>query len=347
MELPSINIPGDVTYIGPSAFENCFKLANVTLPSSVGYIGSGAFASCDSFTSFDIPENVTTIYGGTFQGCDKLAVVSIPEGVTAIGFWAFYECPSLSNIIIPSTVTSIDDQAFLDCPGLTSITVLATYPPEDVSERTFENTNECPIFVPAESLEAYKTAEGWSNYVSRIHTIGSPDGKIQDHDYVDMGKGLKWATTNVDADSPDGPGSLFAWGRTEPITLPIDASISVESFVDTASELWGDRWRMPTIEEWDVLKDDDYYHWTWDVERKGYVVESLIPGYEGNSIFLPAAGATGEQALSGVGTEGFYWSSTPNTSESNSSSCLWFSQGSIYTGGYFRGAGLSVRPVSD
>ncbi|MBO6081850.1 MAG: leucine-rich repeat protein [Bacteroidales bacterium] len=329
MSLPSITIPDGVEYIGSSAFESCFALANVTLPTSVNYLGDGAFASCNSFTSFDIPASVTTINGSTFYSCDNLTDVSIAEGITAIGFWAFADCPLLSYITIPSTVISIDDQAFLDCPGLNSITVLATAPPIDVSERTFENTNDCPIFVPAESLEAYKTAEGWSNYASRIHTIDSPDHTIQGHAYVDMGTGLKWATMNVGATAVGEDGERFVWSAGK-----------------AAAESWGGNWRLPTKTEFEILMDENKYTWTWDSTNEGYIVESKIQGYVGNAIFLPTTGFV-DPAPESSGTfdyMGCYWSSTPGEQGFYH---LDFEEGAILLFPYVHEVALGVRPVSD
>ena len=331
MSLPSIEIPNTVTWIGNSAFESCFKLANVTLPSSVTYIGNGAFASCESFTSFDIPANVTTIYGGTFNGCDNLASVNIPEGVTGIAFWAFADCPSLSEITIPSTVTSIEDQAFLDCPGLTSITVLATVPPVDVSERTFENTNNCPIYVPAESLAAYKNAEGWSNYASRIHTIGSADGMIQGHAYVDMGTGLKWATMNVGAATESDPGERYNW----------TAGIA-------AVEEWGGSWRLPTKEELDILIDENKFTWTWDSTNYGCWVESLIAGFEGNRIFLPANGLYDPTDPDwNIARTGFYWSSTFESDPFYLEFDIDDEASPLLVGAFDYNIQISLRPVAD
>ena len=44
-----------------------------------------------------------------------------------------------------------------------------------------------------------------------------PEDEIEGHKYVEMGPdGLKWATTNVGADSPEEYGDYFAWGETAP-----------------------------------------------------------------------------------------------------------------------------------
>ena len=37
----------------------------------------------------------------------------------------------------------------------------------------FNDTNDCPIYVPSESVEAYKAATNWSYYASRIQAIST------------------------------------------------------------------------------------------------------------------------------------------------------------------------------
>ena len=351
-ELVSVTIPETVISIGKSAFESCFKLTDVTIPSSVTSIGHSAFASCTSLTSIVIPAQVTKIEGFTFWSCYSLVNVTIPEGVTSIGYDAFDMCPSLTSITIPSSVTaierrafaesgltgiiipknvtSIEEWAFTECSSLTHITVHAVNPPSDVTASTFINTNDCLIYVPSESLNAYKTAAGWSDYASRIC----------DHVYVEMGNGMKWATTNVGAVGPDDLGKHYAWGGTEPILIPASNSTS---FIDTATEIWGGSWRMPTVEEWSALKNTDNFTWTWIPDKKGYLVESKIAGYVGNKIFLPAAGVIGEPGLLYLGYEGEYWASSRHNE--GDGWCLSFVSSGIYISDYVFSAGLSVRPI--
>lgn len=75
-------------------------------------------------------------------------------------------------------MTNIGENAFRDCSNLQSITVLATIPPALsygtsiwVDDYPFINTNNCPIFVPAVSVDAYKEAKGWKNVAYRIKAI--------------------------------------------------------------------------------------------------------------------------------------------------------------------------------
>ncbi len=53
---------------------------------------------------------------------------------------------------------------------MSSITCNATTPPA-LGTDVFANTNNCPIYVPAASVETYKAASGWSGYASRIQAI--------------------------------------------------------------------------------------------------------------------------------------------------------------------------------
>jgi hypothetical protein len=175
--LTSVTISDSVEEIGSTAFSNCSGLARINsnvdgvfnIPSGVTSIGDAAFNGCERLTSIDIPDSVTTIEGYTFSWCTSLPNIEIPSGVTSIGDEAFYQCSSLTSIDIPNSVTSIGDEAFSNCSALTSITCNAITPPTIGDYETFYNTNNCPILVPSQSLEAYKNA--WAEYASRIQAI--------------------------------------------------------------------------------------------------------------------------------------------------------------------------------
>ncbi len=112
----------------------------------------------------------TTIGTSAFNACTGLTSVTIPNSVTSIGEFAFSGCTGLTSITIPSGITSIGSNAFNGCGGLTSVTVEATTTPT-LGNYVFADTNNCPIYVPTESVEAYQSATNWSEYASRIQAI--------------------------------------------------------------------------------------------------------------------------------------------------------------------------------
>lgn len=117
-----------------------------------------------TMVSADIGDCVNEIGDSAFYQCSGLTSVHIGTDVTNIGRSALRNCSSLTSITIPSGVISIGDYAFYQCSSLTSITVLATTPPTIGGYFTFTATNECPIYVPDASVDAYKSASIWSNY---------------------------------------------------------------------------------------------------------------------------------------------------------------------------------------
>lgn len=387
-DLSSIILPSSLETLGSHAFAGCSSLITINVPDRITSLESGVFADCVGLHSLVIPENVTSIGNYAFAGCRSLASIIIPAGVSAIGMRAFEDCNSLISIIIPESLTSIkqstfagckglssiiipasvaiiDDNAFSGCTGLNSIMVKATTPPTGTnSDRNmFSNTNDCPIFVPAESLEAYKSA--WSYYADRIQAIQEING----HAYVDMGNGLKWATMNVGASSPEEYGDYFAWGETiaktsyswssykwglgtslSKYTRP-DGLYLLESEDDAATINWGSTWRMPTDAEWTWLRENCTWTWTSDYNGSGIagcIITSNIQGYQDRSIFLPAAGKIWNGDWVGnVGSYAWYRSNGLGPGAEIYARNIEFSSSTVKRNMDERCDGEPVRPVSD
>ena len=167
-------IPTGVTKIGDEVFSNCYNLINVTIPNSVITIGTYAFQSCTSLTSVTIPDSVTSIGLGAFAHCLSLMSVAIPDTVTTIGDCAFWQCIDLTSITIPASVTTIGYGAFDYCSNLTSVYCKRPIPSSVTLNYNgywgaFDyNASGRKIYVPTESVEAYKSTASWSDYADAI-----------------------------------------------------------------------------------------------------------------------------------------------------------------------------------
>lgn len=145
-----------------------------TIPNGIATIGAHVFHSCYNLTTIEIPSSVTSIRNDAFLGCFNLANVTIPNGVTSIGDRAFSWCEEITTITIPENVTELGDYVFNDCKKLESVYCKPTTPPFQMYENTDEaglfsqNAEGRKIYVPNESVDAYKSAQGWSLYADDI-----------------------------------------------------------------------------------------------------------------------------------------------------------------------------------
>lgn len=169
--LPSVVIPGDCP-VNASMFDGCTSLTSVTFEGETVGIDNFAFRNCGLLGSLNFKPGCF-IGGGAFYNCTGLTSITIQEygwncgygdgTVDAGSLWIAEQCG-----------------VFEGCSSLTSITFESTIPPEFNGASTghpeeyqcmFADTNNCPIYVPAESVNAYKTATGWSYFADRIQAI--------------------------------------------------------------------------------------------------------------------------------------------------------------------------------
>ena len=138
----------------------------IIIGNRVTTIGQTAFSGCSSLTSVTIPNSVTTIGDNAFMGCSSLISVTIPNSVTTIGSEAFSDCTNLQKVNIGNSVKTIGEFAFNKCTNITQISSEAVVPPTCESGVFFYvNTSKCKLIVPKNSLDAYKQADQWKDFL--------------------------------------------------------------------------------------------------------------------------------------------------------------------------------------
>jgi hypothetical protein len=236
-------------------------------------------------------------------------------------------------------------------------TLVATVLPSDASNKnvTWSSSNDSVATVSSNGLV---TAVGVGNATV---TVTTDDGRftaqcntiitapvIDGHEYVDLGlpSGTKWATMNVGASSETDYGDYYMYGLTAKYNQNQSNYKGVENplatSADTAAQVWGGSWHMPTSARCQELIDNTTREWTTINGVRG----GKFTASNGNYVFFLPAGLKDRGTGYGMGTSCNVWASTPlnnNTSyacylycDSNSSSVS--NQGQ-------RWDGRSIRPV--
>lgn len=194
---------------------------------------------------------------------------------------------------------------------------------------------------------------------------GGAGPEPEQHEYVDLGLSVKWATMNIGANTPEEAGLYFAWGETQGYTaeqVGTDKNFSWEDYEfgpntaltkynetdgltvlepedDAATANWGDGWRMPTKAEIEELMELPH---SWDASRSGY---SFTDGNDNELLFVFAGGYADNGNVYNLGGDGGYWSVSLSDKDVLDAWRLVFKDGycGVYSGNRFYGC--SVRPV--
>ena len=196
--LPEITIPKTVERIGNGVFYDCTSLADVTIADRETELKLGSnvkspmFSSCplksvyiggnitygttanDGYSPFyrntsletvRITDKETEISENEFYGCTSLKSVSMGDGIDTIGKYAFSGCSALESFSFGTGLKSIGDEAFSDCTGMKKL-VSKTATPPVCGPQALDDINkwECTLYVPQESLDAYKSAAQWKEF---------------------------------------------------------------------------------------------------------------------------------------------------------------------------------------
>ncbi len=158
IDITEVTIPSSVTHIYTDAFVNCVNLNAVyinDLNSWMNIYFRSAYSNPLSYA------HTLYVNGEAIQDLRLL------PSTYHVSDYAFYECSYLTSITIPDRVYSIGDYAFYNCDGVSAIYNYATTP-QSITSNTLYNINRttCTLYVPEESIEAYRNADIWGEFVN-------------------------------------------------------------------------------------------------------------------------------------------------------------------------------------
>lgn len=175
--LQSVVLPETLTEIGPYCFMRCTNLTSLIgfNSSKIQKISTYAFSNCTGITIDELSLPYLIELGdnafGTGADLNSYVVIKRIVNLGAITYLPKLSNTNIESIRVPSTVTSCANYALAGCSALTTLIVEATTP-LPISQYFLNGTpiksGKGTIYVPDESVEAYKTASNWSTYASRI-----------------------------------------------------------------------------------------------------------------------------------------------------------------------------------
>ena len=166
-----------------SGIDNLRYVNIVMYDGSTIEIDDCAFWHCEDLESLEgmhIPGakmNVSAIGSSVFGYTAVEELNFLDSTFTSIN-GTFRECKALQSLYLPATLAEIGDGSFENCQNLTSLYIAATTPPILSSGAFNVVTDTLKIYVPVKSINAYKSAEGWSVFADRFVGYNFETGEI-------------------------------------------------------------------------------------------------------------------------------------------------------------------------
>ena len=150
------------------------KLDMNTVPEfrNVNSIEFSSFNGCTELETIIIGDNVLNIQTSAFSHLKKLKNITFNNKIEGISNYVFRGCTALTTLTFPKSINFFASGSFEDCPNLKTFIIKAETPPRvNTFPSLFSTGDEPTIYVPANSVENYKKAEGWKKYANKIQAI--------------------------------------------------------------------------------------------------------------------------------------------------------------------------------
>ena len=191
-------LPNSLKTVGTEILGNCTSLKNVHLGDSITSLGRSTFWECTSLEECEIPGTVPELLN-VFVGCTSLKRVKMGRkdstpGLTMIGNCGISQCRNLEYLELGANIDSLQNLAIDDVDSLKVLICWAAVPPKtDSYWHAFSprpQSMKAVLYVPKESLEAYRTTGDWQNFnkIAAIEDVGdvNGDGKISISDVTEL-----------------------------------------------------------------------------------------------------------------------------------------------------------------
>lgn len=191
-KIKSINLPEGLTFLGTSAFRDCYNLKEISIPSTLSVIKEHTFTGCKDLTKVNFKEGLKHIHHSAFK-CTNISSLNFPDSLTVIGESAFESC-AVKNIKFGKGLVTIYSEAFYDCGQLETVKIQEGI--SEICEGAFSECKNLTSFILPDSLQKLNS-EVLDNCGNLTHVhLGKNTKIVENNDFCFSCNSLERITVN-------------------------------------------------------------------------------------------------------------------------------------------------------
>ena len=179
IRLERLELPKQMSYIGPLALSGLFNLKSIDVPEGITSIEMSCINNNRTMESVTLPSTLKTVKEYGLAGLTSLKKMYFNEGLESLGERACDGWLNCTEIVLPSTIKELGSEAIGSLGENCKLYIKAAVPPVVAADALGVRNEEKTLYVPVGAKAAYEAAPVWKDFKEIVEVSQFPSAGVE------------------------------------------------------------------------------------------------------------------------------------------------------------------------